>query len=139
MPSADTTDVEHLLVRYATAVDTRDWDLLRACFTPDARAEYVGIGSWSSADDLVAFMDAAHRGFGASHHMLTNLVVAVDGDRATARCHVHAVLVLADDPGSWFDTIGQYDDVVVRTSDGWRIAERTFRATRMTSGSGAAP
>jgi 3-phenylpropionate/cinnamic acid dioxygenase small subunit len=131
----DTTAIERLLVRYATAIDTRDWALLRTCFADGLRADYGDIGTWTSAEELVAFMDAAHVGFGATHHMLTNIVVAVDGERATSRCYVHAVLVLADDPGTWFDTIGQYDDVLTRTADGWRIAERTFRATRMTSGS----
>ena len=126
--------IERLLVRYATAVDDRDWELLRSCFTEDLRADYGDIGSWSSAAELTTFMDAAHLGFGTSHHMLSNLVVEVDGDVASARCHVHAVLTLLDDPLVWFDTIGSYADRVVLTADGWRIAERTFRATRLLSG-----
>jgi len=28
--------VEKLLVRYATGIDQRDWDLIRTCFTDDA-------------------------------------------------------------------------------------------------------
>lgn len=135
MDPTDTALIEQVLVRYATGIDTRNWDLLRTCFTDDVRADYGDIGSWHSAHGLVGFMDEAHRGFGATNHLLTNFAIDVDGDRATSRCYVHAVLVLLDDAGTWFDSVGSYDDVLVRAADGWRIAARTFRATRMTSGS----
>lgn len=36
----------------------------------------------------------------------------------------------ASHPDDWIDTIGTYDDLVVRGADGWRIAARTFRTTR---------
>ena len=128
--------IEQLLARYATAIDTRDWALLRTCFTDDVAADYGDIGGWTTAEGITSFMEDAHAGFGATNHMLTNMAIDVEssGARATSRCYVHAVLTLLEDPGTWFDTVGQYDDVLVRTSDGWRIAQRTFRATRMTSG-----
>lgn len=43
---ADITDV---LLRYATAIDTKDWELFRTCFTDDADADYGEIGQWSDA------------------------------------------------------------------------------------------
>ena len=54
----------------------------------------------------------------------------------TSRCYVHAVLVLLDDPPALFDTVGRYDDRLVRADGAWRIAARTFRATRMIAGTG---
>ena len=38
-----------------------------------------------------------------------------------------------EDSGAWLDTVGQYEDTLVRTADGWRIAARRFRMTRMLS------
>lgn len=126
--------VEAVLVRYATGIDTRDWAKLRTCFADDVRADYGDIGRWGSADALVGFMEAAHAGFVATNHLITNVVVELDGDRAAARCYVHAVLVTGDDASTWLDTVGRYDDTLVRADGGWRIDTRTFTPTRMTSG-----
>jgi hypothetical protein len=43
-------DIAEVLVRYATGIDRRDWDLFRSCFAADCLAEYEGIGTWESAD-----------------------------------------------------------------------------------------
>jgi len=131
MGEQDGCAVVEVLVRYATAIDTRDWDLLRSCFTDDVAADYGASGRWTDREGIVAFMEGAHAGFGPTNHMLTNFTVRIDGDRARARCSVHAVLAFAADPTAWIDTVGHYEDELVRTSDGWRIAVRTFHPTRM--------
>jgi 3-phenylpropionate/cinnamic acid dioxygenase small subunit len=139
--TSDSTDgaaIGELMVRYATAVDTRDWDLLRACFTDDAVTDYEDVGSWTTAAELVSFMESAHVGFGRSNHMLSNLSVSVAGDRATAHSYVHAVLRFLDARAGWVEVVGSYDDALVRTPDGWRIATRSFAVTRMLSGANRA-
>jgi hypothetical protein len=39
-------DIAEVLVRYASAIDGRDRELFRSCFTSDCRAEYGGLGAW---------------------------------------------------------------------------------------------
>jgi hypothetical protein len=39
-------DIAEVLIRYATGIDRRDWDLFRSCFAADCVAEYEGIGTW---------------------------------------------------------------------------------------------
>ena len=126
------------MVRYAVAVDTRDWGMLRSCFTDDAVTDYEDVGAWTTAADMVSFMEAAHVGFGRSNHLLSNLSVSVDGDRATAHSYVHAVLMFLDTRAGWVEVVGSYDDVLVCTPDGWRIAIRTFGVTRMLAGANPA-
>jgi 3-phenylpropionate/cinnamic acid dioxygenase small subunit len=128
--SSDRADIEQLLVHYATGIDQRDWNLFRSCFTDDAVGDYGDIGTFAGAEALTDFMIAAHRGFGPTNHMLSNFVIQVDGDRATARSYVHVVLAFAHDRDAWFDGVGTYEDALVQTDSGWRIAHRTFRATR---------
>jgi hypothetical protein len=131
-PDAE-SDIEVLLLRYATAIDTRDWGLFRRCFTDDAATDYGEVGSWRTLDEIARFMEDAHIGFAATNHMMSNIVVAVDGAEAGARSYVHAVLAFPDDAG-WIDCVGTFQDELVLTRDGWRIARRTFRVTRLAAG-----
>ncbi|MCX4091561.1 nuclear transport factor 2 family protein [Nocardia sp. alder85J] len=127
----DRDDIGAVLIRYATAIDTKDWKLLRTCFTADAQTDYGEIGRWADAAGLTEFMIAAHAGMASTKHMLTNMVVEPDGDLATATTYVHTIQVLTGERKDWIDGVGHYEDRLVRTRDGWRISRRTFRSTRL--------
>lgn len=123
--------IAELLRRYATAIDSKDWELLRACFADDAKTDYGDVGQWSDADAITEFMADVHAGMRDTKHMLHNIAITVgEPDRATAVSYVHAVLVPGQDPDEWIDAVGQYDDEIVLTEDGWRIASRVFTMTR---------
>ena len=137
----DVHDIGEVLVRYASGIDRRDWALFRSCFTDDCTADYGDIGVWHGAEEITTWMDQVHAAFGPTLHRITNVDVRPHGpedhptiadggtgggaDRAVARCYVDVLLVFADGQGS-IRGAGYYDDVVVRTDAGWRIAERTF-------------
>ncbi|HEX4434378.1 MAG TPA: nuclear transport factor 2 family protein [Acidimicrobiales bacterium] len=122
-------DIADVLVRYATGIDRRDWDLFRSCFTADCQADYGDIGTWESAGAITDFMVNAHADMGHTLHRISNVAVDVDpadgNDRAVARCYVDGIL-MASDGQSGFNPFGFYDDELVRGDDGWRIARRTF-------------
>lgn len=117
----DRDEIEAVLVRYATGIDSRDWPLLRTCFADDARFDYGGIGSWDDPDALVDYLRRSH--YGPSLHRLSNFVIDVDGDRATSRTYVDA-LVTGPRGYGVVHSFGWYDDDWRRTADGWRIACR---------------
>jgi 3-phenylpropionate/cinnamic acid dioxygenase small subunit len=123
-------DIGELLVRYASAVDGRDWELFRTCFTPDCRADYQDIGSWEDVEGLTRFMVDAHAGMGHTQHRISNPVITVEGDRASARTYVDLV-GMTPDGASGINSIGWYDDELVRTEGGWRIARRQYRTVHM--------
>jgi 3-phenylpropionate/cinnamic acid dioxygenase small subunit len=126
--------ITDVLVRYATGIDTRNWSLFRTCFTTDVHADYgAGVGEWNDSDDITEYMKAMHHDMRDTKHMLSNFVIDVDGDSASASTYVHAVLAVSDDPPVWYEVIGRYVDRLVRTDNEWRISERTFRPTRMLS------
>jgi 3-phenylpropionate/cinnamic acid dioxygenase small subunit len=120
-------DIAEVLVRYATGIDRRDWDLFRSCFAADCLAEYEGIGTWESAEAITDFMVTAHAGMGHTMHRISNIAIDLEGagDRAVARCYLDGILMAADGE-TGFNPIGFYDDELVLTPDGWRIAHRTF-------------
>ncbi len=118
-------DIGEVLVRYATGIDRRDWELFRSCFTVDCQADYGDIGTWEGADAITDFMVKAHAGMGHTMHRITNIAIDVWGDRAVSRCYLDGML-MAPDGQSGFNPLGWYDDELVLTPDGWRIARRTF-------------
>jgi 3-phenylpropionate/cinnamic acid dioxygenase small subunit len=129
---ADKQEVVELLYRYATALDSRDWDLLATVFTDDGVADYSSLGL-PVCDGAAAIVGACRTtlvGFDATQHIISNPVVELDGDRARARCYFQAQHRLVGAPGGDnFIVAGTYEDAVVRTAGGWRIAHRTLLAT----------
>jgi 3-phenylpropionate/cinnamic acid dioxygenase small subunit len=130
--SVDRQQISDLLVRYATGIDRRDWPLFRTVFTEDCELDYGEIGAWSGVDAVTDFMDKAHALAGHTMHRLTNQVITINGDKATARTYVDALIMLADNQ-SGANGIGYYDDDIVRTADGWRIARRRFTIVRVST------
>jgi len=124
---SDVQDIVDVLVRYATGIDTRDWPLFRAVFTDDCELDYGEIGSWQGVDAVIEFMAATHELAGHTMHRITNPVVTVDGDSATARAYVDA-LIMSQDNASGVNAVGYYDDDFVRSDAGWRLARRRFTA-----------
>ena len=126
----DRQDISEVLVRYATGIDRRDWPLFRTVFTDDCELDYGEIGAWSGVDAVTDFMEQVHAMAGHTLHRLSNQVITVDGDTATARTYIDALIMAADNT-SGVNGIGFYDDELVRTADGWRIARRRFTAVRV--------
>jgi SnoaL-like domain len=132
---ADKEQIAEVLIRYATGIDSKDWPLLRSCWTDEIDVDYQQLGRFTSADALTDVMRQLHENMGPTYHRLSNFVIAVDGDRATVRSYVQAVLMLQpEDSTNWVDALGHYDDVFVRTPDGWRISERVSRTARTLTG-----
>jgi 3-phenylpropionate/cinnamic acid dioxygenase small subunit len=135
----DRQDISDVLLRYATGIDRRDWPLFRTVFTDDCELDYGEIGSWQGVDAVTEFMQQAHAMAGHTMHRLTNQVITVDGDAAQARTYVDALIMLSDNT-SGVNAAGFYDDDIVRTQTGWRIARRRFTQVRVAAvgGSGEA-
>jgi 3-phenylpropionate/cinnamic acid dioxygenase small subunit len=120
-------DVAEVLVRYATGIDRRDWVLFRTCFTDDCEADYGDIGVWLGGDEITAWMEQSHAPCGHTMHRITNVVVLPDRDgaRVAARSYVDAV-VMGPNNETGSRSIGYYDDELVPTDEGWRIARRRY-------------
>ncbi len=121
----DRQDIGDVLVRYGTGIDSRDWPLFRTVFTDDCELDYGDIGHWHGVDAVVDFMVAAHDLAGHTLHRITNQAATVNGDTATARAYVDA-LIMSQDNSSGVNAAGFYDDELVRTPTGWRIRRRRF-------------
>jgi uncharacterized protein (TIGR02246 family) len=128
----DRQDISDLLVRYATGIDRRDWPLFRTVFTDDCELDYGEIGAWKGLDAVADFMEQTHALLGHTMHRMSNMVITVDGDRAAARTYIDG-LMMAPDNSSGVNAVGFYDDEIVRTDEGWRIARRRITIVRLTT------
>ena len=129
---SDQFEIMHLQNQYAVAIDSGDWGWFRQLFTSDVVADYATVGHWN---DLwvglepwaQAFERMHEQDFAATQHRMSTHVVEVQGDTAWALCYGDVSLSLHEDPERTISVLGYYDDDVVRTESGWRIARRRFR------------
>ncbi len=123
----DRQQIDDLLTRYATAVDTKDWGLYETCFTEAAFIDYESAGGIKGKlPEVRAWLEETLAIFPMTQHVVCNRVVEVDGDTATARSVFYNPMGLPGEGSAktlFFDG-GYYNDRLVRTADGWRICER---------------
>lgn len=123
--TADRLNVAEVLSRYTYGWDTRDFDLVEACFTPDAVISYSSLPEFPGGfPEFFTLERNTILKLQATQHFVGNVTVTVRGDEASMSSYVQATHYHAD--GRAWTTGGRYDDELVRAGDGWRIRKRHF-------------
>ena len=122
----DAREIERLLFEYCRCADINDPDGLARCFTDDCVARYgpgpPSIGAEARGEQ--ARRDLAM--FSATSHHLSNVEIRhLDERTARAESVVYAWHRPIGDTGAW-ELFARYVDLVLRTDEGWKIAERTL-------------
>jgi 3-phenylpropionate/cinnamic acid dioxygenase small subunit len=122
----DRLEIDDLLTRYTVAIDNKDWDLLATCFTPDAHIDYSASGGTEGKyPEVAAWLGETLAAFPMTQHFCTNRTVTLAADTATVRSYFYNPMGFPDAEGQKLMFVGgYYNDRIVRTADGWRIAER---------------
>lgn len=129
---AEITDTMH---RYATAIDQRDWALLRTVFADEVAFDFSswapGFRSVLKADELVQSLQGSLSGFTATQHVMSNHVVTLEGESAVCVTYMNARLFLIAGNGTHLmNTIGgHYVNRFAATADGWKITTCTLIVT----------
>jgi len=125
---SDRAEINDVIVRYGWAIDTKDWDLLDTCFLADAHCDYSSNpgGKVGPYPEIRAWLAKVMKAFPVTQHLMSNVDITLDGDRATVRTMVTNPQGAAtrEGPLHFFFVGGRYDDEFVRTAAGWRIARR---------------
>lgn len=124
---SDRLEIQDLFARYSFAIDDRDWDALDKVFTPDAQIDYSETGgAKGSFAEIKAWLPGALERFPRFQHMVATTKLDIAGDEARSRTILFNPMVhRADDGTEQVFFIGLwYRDRLVRTPEGWRIAER---------------
>ncbi len=126
----DRDAIRDLLARYTYHGDRGRLTEMTACFAADGVLEYLGKAPQGPAAIAAALASGTRdaRLTFVRHH-ITNPLIAVDGESATARSYftVHS--------NFGPDHSGTYDDRLVRTAEGWRFAHRRVRIDWQAEGS----
>jgi hypothetical protein len=122
----DRAEISDVQLRYATGLDTRNWELFRTCFTDEFDADFTSVfGGTPRRVTAERWAQSARKtlsGLAATHHMITNHVITVNGDEATCVAYVQAQHYLPNDQGDSMQTMGgYYTNRFVRTPQGWKI------------------
>lgn len=120
--ASDRDAIRDLLARYTYNGDRGRLSELAACFADDGVLEYPGAQPRGPAA-IAKALGSGERNPGITfiRHHITNPLIAIDGDAATARSY----FTVHSDAGP--DHSGTYDDKLVRTAEGWRFAHRRVR------------
>lgn len=134
----DRLAITDLLYRYALAVDTNAFERMADIFVEDATFRLVGMeaGEWHwSVAEYCAFVSGIVAQCAWVMHNTTNVIVEVAGESASATSylntaygvkageHVAAFQVASAEPVD-VELGARYRDRLLRTEQGWRIAER---------------
>ena len=115
----DRLEINDLLTRYAHSVDSKDWTLYRSVFTDDAFIDYESAGGIKGDREEVAnWLEKTMAGFPTTQHLISNIDVKIDGDRATVRAMFYNPMGMPSGKTFWCG--GFYNHSLVRTADGWK-------------------
>jgi SnoaL-like domain len=125
---ADRLELERTVWTLGRCLDERDFDGLRQIFAVDATVTTAQTAT--GQDTLVEQARRRHSRDDGIQHIITNLIVDLDGDRATGRANLLVSFARTgpDDPAPYL--IGEvYRFTFQRTPAGWRIATLTSTRT----------
>jgi 3-phenylpropionate/cinnamic acid dioxygenase small subunit len=116
----DTLEIHQLLARYARGVDTKDWELWKGVFTPDATVDYSSAGGpVGDPSEVAAWLERGLQIVPMTQHFISNIEVDLDADRATVRAMFYNPMQLPGLADMSFCG-GSYHHEVVRTEEGWK-------------------
>jgi SnoaL-like domain len=129
MATADIVEIEQLLYRYCFAVDSGAPEDVAALFSETALLipVYTGGAPAHGRPAILQWYVNYRKGTRAAvdhlRHAVTNPLIEVRGDHATAQCYLTANAVSkTSGKASW--TAGTYKDKLVREAGRWLFAER---------------
>jgi len=101
----DRQEIEQLLFRLTRSFDRRDADLMKSCYWPEAVEELEDIitGQFQYNGNAWEFVPMAMQGFSffnKTFHRLSNILIELDGDKATAETYIVAYHQFTDEDGN---------------------------------------
>jgi hypothetical protein len=128
----DRNAIIDVVIKYATSIDKADWVSYAEIFTDPVHIDFSEAGLPPAdfpRDQFIGFAAQGLEAWTARQHISPNHVVVfdeTDPGKAVCYSYMYAQHYLKDAPGGDFYLMrGSYDNHMVRTADGWKIASLT--------------
>jgi uncharacterized protein (TIGR02246 family) len=123
----DLEQIRALLMEYRRALDEKDFRGYAALFARDGVFS-AGTMKATGPDEIYELVDGMRGTLltdrrGDDFHLVANIAIDVDGDRATATS-TWAYVVRGDDETPVLSKLGRYEDELVREDGRWRFQHR---------------
>ena len=123
----DRMAIEQLLMEYGRALDNRDFAAFAALFTEDgewkgAQGSYRGPKQIQESMEKIFTGAAADIPKGKNFHLLTNVIIDLQGDHATASSKFIFYKMNGAKPEA--QVAGRYEDQLVRVGGAWKFKQR---------------
>jgi hypothetical protein len=127
LSAADYLEIQQLVARYSYAVDMHggDGSAYAALFAPDGSFGTEAKGAAQLAE-LAAKTNKDRSGPAFTRHFVTNVVIKPSPEGATGRSYLVALDISETGQPATMLHGGHYDDVYVKTPQGWRIKSRAY-------------
>jgi uncharacterized protein (TIGR02246 family) len=123
----DRIAIENLLQEYGRTLDNRDFAAYAALFAKEG--EWKGaLGSYRGPAAIQAAMEKIFRDAaadiprGGNFHVMSNFIIDVQGDRATAKSTFIFYKLNKNVPEA--AVAGRYEDILIRENGAWRFLQR---------------
>ncbi|MBB3982791.1 hypothetical protein GGR44_002457 [Sphingobium fontiphilum] len=124
--TADRLAIAEQLANYARAMDRIDRDLGYAVWHPEGTARY-GAMFEGTGRGFIDWVCTTHAQMVAHVHRITNVLIALDGDRAASEAYVHATLRFEQNGVLRQGNVhGRYIDRWSRRAGRWAIDHRDY-------------
>jgi uncharacterized protein (TIGR02246 family) len=124
----DEDAIERLLIEYGRTLDNRDFAAYAALFAADgvwkgAQGSYKGPKEIQTSMEKIFTDAAADIPKGKNFHAMSNFVITVQGNRATATSKF--IFYKLDGSKPVAEVAGRYEDVLIRIGGVWKFQQRT--------------
>ncbi|HKA84401.1 MAG TPA: nuclear transport factor 2 family protein [Acidimicrobiales bacterium] len=120
-------EITRLVYRLGACLDEGLFEGMRDLFVDDAVASTPG-GVAEGIDALIAQASRNHPADAAIQHLITNVLVDLEGDRATVRANLLVTFGRPDPDADAPSALAEvYNFVARRSSSGWRLARVAVR------------
>jgi ketosteroid isomerase-like protein len=122
----DHNEIQRQITRIGAMLDNHDFPNATQLFTEDVAIQTPG-GTAYGLEAAMAQATRNHAKF-TTQHIISNVLIDLDGDTASARADVVATFIAKDDPDARRSSVaGSYAYILVRTGAGWRVSELSMK------------
>ncbi len=125
----DIEAIRNLFIQYGKLADIKDWQGYSELFAEDGVFDSAhSVGTVIGSNEIRDRLGNAYGGDPADGiHLFDNVEIEVDGDRATAKSFWTYLRPGENGYPPQLLMFGRYDDVLIRTSAGWKFSLRKCR------------